>query len=412
MEQAQARATLWAGGLTLPQVAIARDYLTREPHTVFADLLLGEVIRRWGELDGAAALAYASATRSAYRPRYETNALVGWAVREPKTAWTKLMVISNRGADSRYSEQALMFPIAARDVALALELYEDLVASRACLVCSAKQIAYNALIQGKLERVRSAIAGLPTGPSRNALRDGYWLVLGEFLPEQGLVEVETADAGEDRQAARIQLAAGWAARDFHAALKHVLARFDRDTRDRALLPMIRQWAGGAVPEDVRAVIMQLPPTLSEPALLGVLAAIAPVDPRTATEWAATLDNPAVRDESLTKTMWAWASADGEAALAFVRQQQKHETRGPLARSFLLARVSNNTLLLSDLDTLDFDFNPPWIAAVLREVALRLADPEHNQTRTFDVKAFAAWVREFKRLDDAQKKRALEPLSGV
>lgn len=388
-----------------------REQIETASPSLRTDILLNYVYERWGEFDGAAALAAAKNDKTVRKADRESLVLRGWARTHPQAAWDKLLAISNRGADRRFSAEDLIFDIAERDVALAVGLFEDLMDGRACLVCCGKQITYQALVQNRLDIVEKAVARIAPGPLRNGLRDAYWETLGEFAAPRAIAAYPAVADADDRAAAQIHLAKGWAMRDMAAALEYVTRKYDKEISERTVLPMIQEWSKGAVPEDVRAIVQSLPTDLSQQSMLGVTRALARVDPRSATAWAARVTNASIRGECLFRAMGEWTVADGVAARAYLDAQPFNQDRGSLIRGYLLARVVNQTLTLADVSLLDADINPAWIVETLNRISLGLADPSANTTRAFDTKAYAAWVKGLKRLDDAQKAKALEPLSG-
>jgi len=386
-----------------------REQIEAAPPSLRNDLLLNYVYERWGELDGAAALVAAANDKTIRKAEREGLALRGWARTQPQTAWDKVLEISNRGADRRFDVEELIFDIAEKDVALAVTLFEDLMDGRACLVCCGKQIAYHALVQNRLDVVEKGIAHLAPGPVRNGLRDAYWETLGEFAAPRAIAAYPAVSDVNDRMAAQVHLAKGWAMRDMKTALQYVTQKYDREMAERAVLPMIQEWSQGAVPEDVRGVVQSLPTDLSQQSMLGVTRALARVDPRSAIGWAARVTNAAIRNECLFQTMGEWTATDGAAARAYLDAQPSNEERGALIRGYLFARLTNQTLNLSDVRLVDANINAAWIVETLNRLSLGLADPSTNTTRTFDTKAYADWVNGLKRLDAAQKAKALEPL---
>lgn len=406
-ETLPSKAQLLIQSLTAAELALVRAEVFGTPASPDNDAASTTVLARWGELEGPAAYAFAAQDTTFRRPDLETAALRGWAKHDPRAAWDRLMVISNRGADRRYGEEELLGVIAETNLPLALELFEDLTSDRSCLMCNASILVLHARRRGQLPLISDEIGRLPAGPAREALRDAYWNSLGKYSPAEALRLLGGASPG-DAEAARVQLLVGWSLRDFSAALDYALANLREAALDRALLLMVQSWAHGAVAEDVGAVIRRLPANLSERSLLGLVRALARVDPKAATEWSATFANDAIRTECLSRAMWEWARVDAEAAHAYLRAQKDLGTRGWLLRSYVLTRVSNNTLRLGDLEGFT-ELNPDWVSDVLAELSLRLVDPSSNRTGSFDLKAYVNWVRANPQLNETQRARALGPI---
>jgi hypothetical protein len=395
-------------GLSREEIELIRPVILDAPFSASSDTIVGLFLEYWSRHDGPAALSYATKSTSVWRTSLETVALAGWAHSAPRAAWDRLMVISNRGADRRYDESAVLAVIAAQDLTLALELFEDLTSDRTCLMCNAPILAVNAMHQGKLPLLTAAIARMHTGPTRNALRDAYWELIGQRSPQAGLAEAAEITNSDDRRAAELNLAKGWADRDFAPALDHVLAHYSGDTRDEILLAIIQVWTKGAVSEDVAAVTKKLPSNLSERSLLGIVPIVARVDPRAATTWAVSLPSSAVRTKCIGDAIWTWARIDAEPAHEFFRNEKDTETAGILLWSYLLGRVSNNTLQLSDLEDVADRFNLDWRVRLLSEISLRLANPAINHGGAFDLAAYRSWV-EKQPYSEEQRSKILQPI---
>lgn len=403
-------AQVWMESLRPAEFNTARQLVLTAPASVANDIITRAALERWGQIDGPSAHAFAASLTHDRKIDFETAALAGWARVQPQQAWDRLMAISNRSADRRYDEEAVMVRIADGNLSLALDLYQDLMADRSCLFCNASLICLSALRQSQLALVEAALAQFPRGPTRNGLRDAYWNTLGQFAREEGLQKLKAVRDPDDLVAARVQLAAGWARRDFAASFEFIRTHFDADAFERAVLPVIQAWARGAVAEDVADVIARLPESLSDRSLLGIVPVLARVNPAATLDWIIARPPSAIRKECLLRGMWAWAKIDGESARTYVRAQADIDVRGYLLRSYLLAAVGNSTLSLADFADLDNRFALQWRVNLLSDLSLRLADPAENQSATFDLAAYRRWVESQAEFTDAQKAKIMEPLA--
>jgi hypothetical protein len=171
ISEIEAQSEAWFRNLNLEETLAARDALLAAKPSPRQEVALQVLIKRWARLDGPAAYDFARTQQAIPKKRAMAVALLGWAFSEPTKAWDELMLVSNRGADQSYNLLAILEVIAENNLDLGLQMYEDLLPDRACLDCCASQLMVAASRRGNFDKILAAIARMPRGPTRDALRD-------------------------------------------------------------------------------------------------------------------------------------------------------------------------------------------------------------------------------------------------
>lgn len=265
--------------LSLPEITVASACLAAARPSVERKIAFESMIVHWARLDGPAACAFARSQTVLGRTEAESHALVGWAAREPAKAWNELMVVSNLAADRRYAVISVLEQVANTDLDLALQFYRDLVPDRACLQCSASYLMVSAAKTGSFDKVYKFMQRMPAGPSRDALRYGYWVHLGQYLPELGLVQLKEILDPADRQTAEVEFCTGWALTSFTDCLDYILHKAGTEKFEGLILPTVGIWARSATHDDVVNLVKSLPPELAQRSLLGLANTLSSVDPK-------------------------------------------------------------------------------------------------------------------------------------
>lgn len=394
---------------TLPEVHLLRELLDQSAPVPSLVHLWHGLLERWGELDSAEALAFASARRSGDRPLLQSRAIVGWSKRQPREAWDAILRLSNRGADRRYSLPHVLLTIGESDLPLALELYLDLVPERACLDCHTGNLSLLAFKQGRLDLVFQTLDRMAAGPLRDSLRDSLWDVLGYYLQAEALNDLPRARDAADRDAAEVSLCVGWVGADPAGAFDHVLSLSGSPRFETMLLAVVQEWARGAAPEDVTHLLRRLPADLGERSLLGLAGHLVRINPSATLAWIEGFAASPLRTKSLGDAMDNWTRIDPDAALAHIHETSDRELRSILLWSHLFARTANKTLRPDDLAELDYGFGHAWTFSLLEKLAVRLLDPTVNGAPFFDLAALRTFVGATPNLTESDREKLLATL---
>ena len=396
--------------LSLPEIVVAKDWLNTAKSCVERRIALVTMLDHWARLDGPAAYAYARSQTILGRTEAESRALIGWASYEPAKAWNELMVVSSLAADRRYAVISVLEQVANTNLDLALQFYKDLVPDRACLQCSADYLMVSAARTGSFDKVFKFMQGMPVGPSRDALRDGYWAYMGQYLPELGLVQLKEVLDPVDHRAAEVGFCTGWALTSFPDCLDYILHQAGAEKFAELILPSVSIWARFATHDDVVNLVKSLPPELAQRSLLGLANTLSSVDPKVTLDWVASFPYSEVRTNSLNRAISRWAKIDQKAAHDYIEKCADTETRGIMLWYFLFSKLDNQTLVFEELAEANDRYSKDWRVKLFAGLSARLADPSVNNGGKYDLKAFQAFVEQRRDFSEEEKSKILEPFA--
>jgi hypothetical protein len=394
--------------LTLDETLMARDILLAAKPSTNWEIAIGVLLQHWARLDGPSAYDFAQSQQAISKVNAISNVLYGWAWSDPAKAWDELMLISNRGADRRFSLMDAFDVIGAKNLDLALQLYEDLLPDRSCLKCCASRLLIAASQTGDFDKIFRQLGRMPAGPTRDALRDEYWEYFGHYMPEWALRNLKTMTDPADLKAAETNFCIGWAYTRFDDCMDYILKQAP-SRRDELILVAVQAWAKHTMQGEVSRFVKTLPADLSERSLLGLATSLASIDPQVTLEWLKKFTSSRMRTEALGRAMTRWAKIDHEAAHQFINAGEEIETRGILLWYYLLAKLSNHTLDFSELDEIDARYSLAWRVSLFEEMAIELADPSINNGGKYDLTAFSAKVEARTDFSPADRMKILLPL---
>jgi len=396
--------------LSPEETMMARDILLSTKPSPDQETLLLTLIQHWSRLNGSDAYEFAQTQQAVSKSDAVANALLGWAASDAVKAWDQLMLVSNRGADRRFSLTETLDVIASSNLKLALQLYEDLLPDRACLKCCASRLMIAASRNGEFDKILGAVNLMPHGPTRDALRDEYWSYFGRYLPQWGLRDLKSLTDPEDAKAAEVNLCMGWAHHGFSDCMEYILKQAAPEMHDELILASVQIWARHAVNEDVVKLIKSLPADLSERSLLGLATSLSSVDPQATLDWIKTFPPSDMRTTAIGRAMTRWAKIDHDAARAYFHAEKETELRGILLWYYLLAKLANNTLRFADLIEIDSRYYLDWRVRLFSEIAVELADPSINNGGKYDLNLFVELVRARTDFSPEAKAKILLPLN--
>lgn len=377
--------------------------------SVAGDMVVNVAFQRWGELDGAGALAAADGLDGTERVERINFVMRGWVRVAPQVAWEQLRQLSGQFADRRYELGYPLTAIAEQDLAQALADFTTVVPQRQCLECLAKNISLVAFARGQSEVIRATIAKLPDGEHRSALRDVYWDFVGGIERGQGWARASSWGGDQDRRAAELNELGGWARVDFSGSFAQAAQLQPPSRRDAALGAVLHAWGQGARSSELAGIIARLPDDLGEQAALGLAYQFANLNPAATMTWAESLPTPALRTEMQRRVIRVWTEIDPGAARAYLHAQTDLELRGVLVWAYLSKRVSNYTLTPADLDEVSPGFGADWTVRALTALAVDLVDPANEAETFISREAFKAEVKARTDLTPDQQAAVLAPL---
>ena len=169
------------------------------------DVLFLMAIRRWAQLDGAAAVARASKFPAlGTRINARLAAFESWGATDGQAAFTEAMKTEDADALAR-AASAVLTGVATKDPRAAVELWTSAPESFRVSVgagAAVAQIASGAFGTGKGDVIREIVLDLPEGVLRSQMIEGMAAEWGAHYPEDALAWVQqVAPDGEVRETA-------------------------------------------------------------------------------------------------------------------------------------------------------------------------------------------------------------------
>ena len=283
------------------------------------DQFMFSLMRRWGELDGRSALAYAMANANYWQREAALAAVLeGWAKVEPRVAWDWAVAEPGRDLFSSLRINAVVEALVSEDARFAFDRI--------------REIEIDAYRTGAL---RTMIDSLWDGPG---LRDGVqWVVQledsmpraltlshiarrwAQYLPENAAAWVESLDGDPAQEGTVLALAPVWAADQPEQAMTWAAGLNAGRVRRKALGAVVEQWVAQGAHAPAAEWLNQYPPHADFDEAIQVLALkMSEDDPSAAMTWAESMtDSGGVRDVTISMIAETWLSGDPEGAREYI-----------------------------------------------------------------------------------------------
>ncbi|MDX2111400.1 MAG: hypothetical protein SFY80_14305 [Verrucomicrobiota bacterium] len=303
----------FAGVLSLSQIADAAVYISGLPRASPQEEALSAVCRRWGELDGRSALAFAADTVDIGHEVLLQAALAGWAARDPKAAWQWVLDRPvGRGTESaRYA--AILRSLASKDPDYALGLAASLpfaALREDALMAFARQ----QLEQAPPQRVINYWQELPPSPQRDTLYKFTAERWARYDPLAASTWVTTEVAQPLRNSLLVSVAQSWVQTNPRQAMKWAFT-VDASEQADVVTATSLAWLEQEGPSPIAKWLNTEKRTAAHEPIINALAlTLADTNPPAALTWARALHNSDNRDYAVTAVYKKWLQAQPDAAL--------------------------------------------------------------------------------------------------
>ena len=289
--------------LSLADIPAALAAIERVPFQDVRAEQLEVLLRRWGYLDGPAAVAFAGGMQTRLRTHMTLAALEGWSRADKWAAaeWVIALPESNLRA---VAIQSITQELASDpDRALAWLQQAD---PRGKLFYAAHPLFSAWAGRDPAAAAQAALA--LTGRTRSQAIFAVAWKWGETDPRAALAWVDSLP-GDKRRAALETVLNSWSSRDPSAAAQFALSLNDRQLRDQFVQMVSGSWAEQ--------------------------------DPTAALAWVQTVDDPVLRDQFITGMFPAWAGENPQDALQYVQSLPPGSQRDLLYRNWAEAWVNKS-----------------------------------------------------------------------
>ncbi len=304
-------------GLAHGDIGEAVDFGNQLPPGVRRDEIFGALLRRWGELDGRSALAYAlEQANTSNRNEGIAGVLAGWATYDPQTSYQ--WALANPGENPFQSERlnAVIGQIATGDPATAFAYASELPVD-SFRTGALRTIADQLHSEGKLGMALPWFVNLAEGPVKEVAFEHVARIWSSYEPVFAAEWVEQNSRQVVHAQAMSAVAATWGRTDPQRAADWASELPTGRARSAGVSAAVGTWLDLGEVNDVAGWLNRQPTHLDfDDAVRKVTLASMYDDPETAMSWAESIIDENLRSVTMNIVGQRWMSLDPEAAQAF------------------------------------------------------------------------------------------------
>lgn len=304
-------------GLDLVDIGEAVAFTEKLSAGVRRDEMFTALLRRWGELDGRSALAYAlEKTNTGNREEGIAAVLAGWATYDPQTPYQ--WALANPGENPFQSDRlnAVIGQMAAVDPATAFSHASSLPMD-SFRTGALRTLADQLHTVGKLSLALPWFADLPEGPVKEVSLEHVARIWSSYEPVSAAEWVERNSEQFIHSQAISAVASTWGRADPQRAATWASQLPTGRARMAGLSPAIGTWLNRGELNSVASWLNQQPPHQDfDDAVRQVALASMIDDPETAMSWADSISDDNLRSVTMNMVGQRWMSFDPSAALAY------------------------------------------------------------------------------------------------
>lgn len=379
---------------------------------------LNSLFRRWGEVDGPAAFAYASSYRGRDRGFYISTAAEGWASREPIKAFEALMVVSNNGAMSNIPSFGVIREIARKDLRMGTQLALGIQRSSTISINGGAASSYGmaSLLHG-VERdgdFRDLLPILVEESAPSALGSNLEALFqswGKYEFEGPLETIKAMGDGEQSSNAMSGFLKGWALADGEEAFLYAIENQDDATIGAAISDIARSWVGGATAEEVGEIVSRFA-SIEDKSFLSssIFYRLTQANPESSMELAASIQDKRQRDQSIRSVTSQWARQDLAQAEQYVQALEDESFRSTATTMLISSHISNQSDPDSILSLADNFEDPKMSESVLTNIVLNATSSRNRSKSQGLIDALNENLATREGLSEESRKRLLDRLN--
>jgi len=304
-------------GLALGDIGEAVDFGNKLPPGVRRDEIFVALLRRWGELDGRSALAYALELANAgNRDEGIAGVLAGWATYDPQTSYQ--WALANPGQNPFQSERlnAVIGQIAIGDPAAAFAYASELPVD-SFRTGALRTIADQLHAEGKLGLALPWFVNLAEGPVKEVAFEHVARIWSSYEPVFAAEWVEQNSRQVVHAQALSAVAATWGRTDPQRAADWASELPTGRARSAGVSAAVGTWLDLGEVNDVAGWLNRQPTHQDfDDAVRKVALASMYDDPETAMSWAESIIDENLRSVTMNMVGQRWMSLDQAAAQAY------------------------------------------------------------------------------------------------
>ncbi len=289
------------------------------PWSPEAERMVQQLVGRWGQVEPAAALAYAMQldTRRT-RDSSIGRVLDDWAKRDPSAAYDWFAGHYGDSAKFLGSQIPSLFrQMAAADPAWAVSKVSDL-GSADLKSAALKSIFSKYVNQGGGNDMTALYNRLPPGDDRRAGAGAIVQLWTPYQPERAAEWVRSIPDADLQTSCYRQLVGVWASQSPSQAAEWLTRQPEGDFWSQEMGRVVQVWARDNPVAASEWLMAQHPPSRQlDPAVSTFAQSISRSDPRTAMSWARTISEPQQREQVMVQVGRQWLKTDPGAATGYL-----------------------------------------------------------------------------------------------
>ncbi len=310
-------------GLALGDIGEAVGFAKQLPAGVRRDEVFAALLRRWGELDGRSALAFAlEQVDTGSRDKGIVEVLAGWATYDPQTSYQ--WALANAGDNPFQSERlnAVIGQIAVGDPATAFAYAAELPVD-SFRTGALRTIADQLHAEGKLSMVLPWFANLTEGPVKEVTLEHVARIWSSYEPVFAAEWVEQNSGQVIHVQAMSAVAATWGRTDPLRAADWAGGLPTGGARSAGVSAAVGTWLDLGEVNAVAGWLNRQPPHQDfDDAVRKVALASMLDDAETAMSWAESIIDENLRSVTMNIVGRRWMSLDPGAAQAYYGQSEQ------------------------------------------------------------------------------------------
>ncbi len=304
-------------GLALSDIGQAVSFLEGLNPSARRDEIQNSLLRRWAELDGRSALAYALDSSLPWlREAAVSAALGGWAGNDPEGAWQWAIDNPGEGRFQSARLNAVIARLAEEEITVAFSFAQS-VANEGLRTGVLRTIADRILNEDSFGPDLQVFAELPEGASKDLVMDYIARRWGRYEPEIAAGWILENFGHRPGGRALSSIAATWATSDPVRAAGWAARLPDGKARMVAVTAAISSWLRSGDATAAAEWLNQQPTHRDyDRAVKQVAMTTMHEDPEAAMTWAESIVDPELRETTVTLVAGSWIREEPESASAY------------------------------------------------------------------------------------------------
>lgn len=371
--------------------------------------MLNRYYSRMGRLDGENTFAEVLASNNRYRLEQLSSVAKGWAIDDPRAAWSALMEVSDNGAVWKVNTGSPMWEIARRDPALAVQLVQELK-DHDYVLRHMGQVLSGAALAGGYKDVLEETLKVENPSLRNQMLNRLFEKWGEVDFEEPSQALASFTDPEQTDKAMRGMLLGWARVDGKGAFEYVLENRDDPLIGNSLVQVANEWALNSTASELEDFVTNLPEGHDwDDLTMQVSYNLARVNPMLAMDMSTEIKDEQKKARAVGSSMYAWTRSDLDGAEQYFEDLDEGKAKTWARYSLASANIELQNDSAAAIEYLNTVPDTKERTDLLNWLSNRLSQNPNGIYRQEDIDSFATLLADNQNFTEAEKKAALDRL---